>query len=762
MPKVLSFSNTAWYLYNYRVPIDRILRERGWDVVMASPDGEFRTRVEDAGFRWCEVPMTRSGLNPIDEWRTVRALMHLIRSEKPDVLHTFTMKGNINGSIAARSVGLTSVVNSIAGMGFVFSSDQWLAWLLRNPARLAYRAALSRGEVIFQNGEDLRTFVDEGITANHRTTLVRSSGVDTAVFAPERRNNEVVKIIFAARLLWTKGIGELIEAAKLLRGRGVEFELLVAGMPDHGNPESIPMRALNAWEAEGLVTKLEFQDDMATLLKKCDVACFPSKHREGTSRFLIEAASCGLPIVTTRNRGCEEVVKHEVNGLLVEMGEVNGLADALQRLIGNARLRREYGLRSRAIAERDFAVANVAHRTEMVYERALAGRDFAKPTADPSRASRLKIVQLGKYYPPHLGGIENNVRHCCLALSEDYAVTALVFNEAPTTVRERDGEIDVIRLRTFGQISSQELCLTLGFELLKLRPDIVHLHAPNPLAMTFFWLLMPKTPIVITHHTDMVRQKFLRQVFRPVYQHLLKRSAAVVVYTKQYAENCEELKDYPGEPVIIPHGTESPDFLEDPAFLAEASEYRREVTGGHAMAVFVGRLVAYKALPVLIEAASNLKNLRVFIAGSGPEEASLREMVKELGIEDRIVFAGSIRGREKWRLIAAGDFLVLPSLNLTESFGQVLVEAQLCGKPTVTTDIPGGVNEVTVEGVTGLRVPAGDVDELTAAMKRLASDPALRQEMGGAGKARARENFVVSVTEEKLRRLFKTVSKNVR
>ncbi|MGC1480366.1 MAG: glycosyltransferase family 4 protein [Chthoniobacterales bacterium] len=372
MPKLLSFSNTAWYLHNYRVPVDRLLRARGWEIVMASPDGKFRDQIRAAGFRWHEVPMSRSGVNPLEDLQTAKCLAELIRSERPDVLHAFTMKGNINGSLAARLAGLPAIVNSIAGLGFVFSSDRALARVLRGPARVAYRAALARGQVIFQNGEDLEAFAAQGMASRDQSTLIRSSGVDVGAFRPTPEPAGRVRVLYAARLLWTKGIGELVEAARLLRARGVDFELLIAGDPDIGNPATVSSGDLDNWEAEGVIERLGFCSDMASLMQTCHVVCFPSKHKEGTPRFLIEAAACGLPIVTTRNRGCTEVVEHEVNGLLVGVGSVPELAAALERLIGNAELRSEYGQRGREIAVRDFSVMQVADRTEAVYRRLLA------------------------------------------------------------------------------------------------------------------------------------------------------------------------------------------------------------------------------------------------------------------------------------------------------------------------------------------------------------------------------------------------------
>lgn len=373
MPKILSFSNTAWYLSNYRLPIDLRLRDSGWEVVMASPDDRFRLKIEAAGFRWREIRMSRSGINPFEEIRTVRQIAAIIREEKPDIVHTFTMKGNVNGSLGARLAGVRRVVNSIAGLGFVYSSNAPLARALRLPSWLMYRAALSRGRVIFQNGEDLEIFVRQGMVAREKTTLIRSSGVDVREFSPPsmRPVGGAVRVLYAARLLWTKGLGELVSAAAKLRERGIVMELLVAGEPDPGNPESIPASKLEEWENASLICRLGFESDMAGLMATCHMVCFPSKHKEGTPRFLVEAAAAGLPIITTRNRGCVEVVRDDVNGILVPVGGIPELVEALERLIGNAALRERMGAEGRRIAVEDFSVDQVASRTEVVYRELL-------------------------------------------------------------------------------------------------------------------------------------------------------------------------------------------------------------------------------------------------------------------------------------------------------------------------------------------------------------------------------------------------------
>lgn len=374
----------------------------------------------------------------------------------------------------------------------------------------------------------------------------------------------------------------------------------------------------------------------------------------------------------------------------------------------------------------------------------------------------MHIVQLAKYYPPHLGGIENNTRQCAQALVRDHRVTVLAFSESGKTVREKDGDVDVIRLRSFGKISSQELCFTIGFELKRLKPDIVHLHAPNPLAMLAYRMFTPHARLVITHHTDMVRQRLLRLLFLPLYRRLVRSCSALVVYTRKYYEDCTELSNLGRDPEIIPNGTMVPDYLKDASFQAEAQALREKTApGDRILLCFIGRFVEYKGLRHLLHAMVACPNAHAVFAGDGPEREAIYNRVKELKLTERVMLVGPVFGRSKWLLLRASDFVVLPSINGTESFGQFLVEAQLCARPAIVTSIPGGVTEVVLPNQCGLVVPPGDVSALATAIRRLARDASLRVKLGAAGEARARSRYTAEAVDDLVRGLFSKVAKEV-
>src|SRR6266404_3991688 len=222
--KVLFFANTDWYLYNFRLPLAKAIRELGTEVVMVSPPGPYGQRLLDQGFRWVPVAMQRRSLKPLHEARLIKSLVSLYREERPDLVHHFTIKCVIYGSIAARAVRVSGCVNDVAGMGYVFSSTNTLARLLRPVVKRVLRRLLSKGtrsRLILQNSDDYAVFLAERLVRPEHVRIIRGSGVHTARFHPpepfRRGFDSPFRALLATRLLWDKGIADFIEAARLLK-----------------------------------------------------------------------------------------------------------------------------------------------------------------------------------------------------------------------------------------------------------------------------------------------------------------------------------------------------------------------------------------------------------------------------------------------------------------------------------------------------------------------------------------------------------------
>lgn len=389
--KFVFYANTDWYLYNFRLSTARQLQADGHEVVMLSPPGEYGARFANHGFRWLTLDMDRASLNPLREAKTLRQLTRLLRSERPDVLHNFTVKCAVYGAMAARAARVPAVVNAVAGMGYVFTSNQAQARLLRPVVKMLMRGTLGGGHsrLILQNPDDADVFTRARLVPQQKIRVIRSSGVDLSRFMPPERDAkpEPLRVLLAARLLWEKGIGEYVEAARLLRGQGRNIQCLLAGMPDHGNPRSATRAQVEQWHRDGLVQWLGHVEDMPALMRSVDVMVLPSYYREGVPKSLIEGAACGLAIVTTNLAGCREVVSEDgVDGLHVQPRNPIDLADCLARLDDDRALLRRLGDRARAKAMEHFDERMVIRRTIEVYDELLRGRRVAPgATMEPER-----------------------------------------------------------------------------------------------------------------------------------------------------------------------------------------------------------------------------------------------------------------------------------------------------------------------------------------------------------------------------------------
>jgi glycosyltransferase involved in cell wall biosynthesis len=372
--KIILLANTDWYLYNFRLPLARALRQRGYEVVMVSPPGGFGERLVSEGFRWIPFPFSRHGMNPLAEAATVLRITHLYRRERPDLTHHFTIKCVLYGGLAARLARVRGIVSSITGLGHLFTTPGPRATVLAPLVRALYRRVLSRSQVIFQNPDDRAYFENSGaLDGAPGVHLIRGSGVDTARFRPAARPpaEPPVTVVLVARLLREKGIEEFVHAARVLRSRGVDARFVVAGDPDPGNPSSHDAYDLARWRADSPVEFLGHHEDMVGLLQSAHVCCLPS-WREGTPRSLLEAGACALPLVATDVPGCREVVRSGDNGILVPARSPEALAGALESLIADRERRRRMGARAREIVDREFSEALVVSRTLDVYAAALA------------------------------------------------------------------------------------------------------------------------------------------------------------------------------------------------------------------------------------------------------------------------------------------------------------------------------------------------------------------------------------------------------
>ena len=375
--KVLMFANTEWYLFNFRLPLAKHLREQGVEVIMVSPIGPYGKKIETEGFRWIAVPMLRRSLNPITEIGLLWRLFKIYRDEKPDLAHHFTIKCVVYGGLVASAAGTHGVVSAVTGLGYVFIGNDFKAKILRPIVRQLLRFVIAgrNRRLILQNPDDRQIFLKAGLIKNEHIRLIAGSGVDTQRFQPSTKHvllaQSCARVVFAARLLWDKGVSEFMEAAQQLYSQGIKAEFVIAGDPDPGNPASIPEETLIKWGELPFITMLGHVTDMAALLESADIMVLPS-YREGLPRSLIEAAAAGLPIVTTDVPGCRETVENGVNGYLTPVRDSSALAVALKKILENPVLAKQMGVAGRAKALAEFDERLVFTKTEAVYSELMS------------------------------------------------------------------------------------------------------------------------------------------------------------------------------------------------------------------------------------------------------------------------------------------------------------------------------------------------------------------------------------------------------
>ncbi|MEW6161497.1 MAG: glycosyltransferase [Verrucomicrobiota bacterium] len=358
----------------------------------------------------------------------------------------------------------------------------------------------------------------------------------------------------------------------------------------------------------------------------------------------------------------------------------------------------------------------------------------------------MKIVELGKFYPPHYGGIETLLRSWCEGFVASGAeVDCVVAHDHAQTVHEQIGGVRVHRFASFGTLLSTSICPGYLRALGRYPADLWHSHFPNPLADVAVLTSSRRTPLVISYHSDIVRQAGLMRLYGGVVRRLLDRAARIIVATPRHFEFSPWLQPFAAKTEVIPFGINL-DRLSavDPAHVAEFRARAKE----HPILLTIGRLVGYKGHRYLLEAARELDAL-VWIVGNGPLETELRRLTREWQLEDRVRFWGSVSDADLPAMLHACDVFVLPSITPNEAFGLVQVEAMACGKPVVSCDLRSGVPFVNQHGVTGLVVPPANSSALAEALKRLLGDEELRQQMGRAGRDRAHKEFAEKVMIER-------------
>lgn len=352
----------------------------------------------------------------------------------------------------------------------------------------------------------------------------------------------------------------------------------------------------------------------------------------------------------------------------------------------------------------------------------------------------MKILHVAKFYPPAAGGMERALGQLCAATSSKWDITVVAAHDRHRTLIEECDGVRVIRTATLGRLCSMPLCPTFPFHIWRDRYDCVVLHEPNPLGAAALLAHTPSDRLVIWHHSDLVRQRCTSRIYSRLQQVLYRRAECVIVSSAALASR-SPLVTNARSVAVIPFGIDPEKHSVDcPRLQALVSQIRHRYPGPRLL--FVGRLVYYKGVDVLLEAFAECRG-SLLIVGTGPLERTLRQTAVDKRIDDRVHFLSHVPDEDLAAYYRAADLFVLPSTHRTEAFGIVQLEAMACSLPVVSTDLPTGVPWVNQHGTTGLVVPPGDPVALAHALKRLGRDAALRASFGAAGKRRVAQMFSV-------------------
>jgi len=356
-PKMLFSVTEGFAFLSHRLPMARAARASGYEVSVVCAPGNKTAEIESHGVSIHPWKIERAGTNPLKEFQSLNALRKIYEKEQPALVHHVAVKPVLYGAIAAQLANVPIVVNAMIGLGFLFINKGQKASMLRKVVLFLLKLTLDRPGscLLVQNPDDAELFAKSGVISKNRIVLIPGSGVDTLKFTPQPEpSSETIIVSVVSRMLWDKGIGETVEAARLLKDKGLNVRIRLIGDIDTANPQSIPLDTLEAWKAENIVEWRGPRKDIQNVWAESHIALLPS-YREGMPKALLEAAACARPLITTDAPGCRSLVNEDQNGLLVPIKDSQAIAEAIEKLVHNTDLRIAMGKNARQQIETVYA-----------------------------------------------------------------------------------------------------------------------------------------------------------------------------------------------------------------------------------------------------------------------------------------------------------------------------------------------------------------------------------------------------------------------
>jgi glycosyltransferase involved in cell wall biosynthesis len=375
-PRLLYLITEDWYFWSHRVDLARAAREAGYDVIVATRVTDHGARIRGEGFQLEPLELVRRSRNPLREAIAVAELVRLYRRVRPDIVHHVAMKPILYGSLVAWFTRVPAVINAFAGLGYTFMDDRnrLLRWCVKTALRTVL--ALGHSVVLVQNHDDQDRLVGEGVVPVSRTRIIAGSGIDIAVYSLQLQPPGVPIVVLPARMLWDKGVGEFVEAARGLKRKGAHARFVLVGRRDEHNPAAIPETRLREWVKEGVVEWWGHREDMPAVYAAAMLVVLPS-YREGLPKVLLEAAACGKAMVATDVPGCREIVRDRFNGLLVSPRDSMALANAMEGLLSDQESREIMGQRSRTLALSEWSGSRISEQVLTLYHDVLKSSSIA-------------------------------------------------------------------------------------------------------------------------------------------------------------------------------------------------------------------------------------------------------------------------------------------------------------------------------------------------------------------------------------------------
>jgi N,N'-diacetylbacillosaminyl-diphospho-undecaprenol alpha-1,3-N-acetylgalactosaminyltransferase len=381
--KIAFLSHLDLNLYLFRLPIMQTLVKSGHTVYAVCPKGDKFDLFEGHGIQAIAYSIDRGSLNPFKEVKSIYNIYKALKPLNIDILHTFTAKPNIYGTIAGKCVKVPTIINLVEGLGSFYVDESLKNTIMQKVIETCYRGVfLLSDQVVFVNSDDPKYLLSKNVIKEKKVTIIRSVGIDTQVYNPDTVSREEITklkqelqienklvVLMVARAIWHKGVREYYEAANTF-SENENIQFIFVGDIDQGNPSSADEHFLNSSN----VRWLGHRDDIALLTALCDIYVLPSYYREGLPRTLMEASSMGRPIVTTNTVGCREVVKDGYNGYLVPIKNSAALAEKISILSKDEKLREVMGKHGRILAIDAFDVQKVIGQYVALYDSAMKER----------------------------------------------------------------------------------------------------------------------------------------------------------------------------------------------------------------------------------------------------------------------------------------------------------------------------------------------------------------------------------------------------